>query len=112
MVFEDYMGVSGPQKKWKYVRCKIWKLPRVEITLYKGSRVKTHDDLSQHAQAHLGLAPFECLDCDYKTKNISALTNHMIEKTHMMEQIKGMDGMATRASFADKVKNNSRSRRK
>ena len=66
----------------------------------------THDDFSQHAQAHLGLAPFKCLECDYKTKKISALTNHMIEKTHMMEQIKGMEGMATRATFADKVKNN------
>ena len=40
MVFEDYMGVSGPKKKWKYVRYKIWNQWWVEMTLFSGSRVK------------------------------------------------------------------------
>ena len=72
----------------------------------------THDDFSQHAQAHLGIVPYKCSDCDYKTNKIEALTNHMTEKNHMMEKILGMKGMTTRQTFAEKVKNNSRRRRK
>ena len=70
------------------------------------------DDLSQHALAHLGLVPFECTECSYKTNKIEDLTKHMIEKNHMMEKIQGMDGSRkTRSTFADKLKN-PRNRRK
>ena len=71
-----------------------------------------HDDLSQHAQAHLGKVPFKCSDCDYKTNKIEALTNHMAEKYHMMDKILGMNGMKLRSTFAEKVKKNPRGRRK
>ena len=71
-----------------------------------------HDDLSQHAQAHLGIVPFKCSDCDYKTNKIESLTNHMADKDHMLDKILGTNGKITRSTFAEKVKNNSRGRRK
>ena len=64
------------------------------------------DELSEHEQAHLGFALFKCSECGYQTKKIEDLTNHMTEKLHMLDHVKGMEGMSTRATFAQKVKNN------
>ena len=73
---------------------------------------QNHDDISQHAQAHLGLVPFKCTECSYKTQKIEVFTKHMIEKNHMMDKIQGMDGSRkTRQTFAETVKN-TRNRRK
>ena len=66
----------------------------------------TDDELSEHVQAHLGFALFKCSECGYQTKKIEDLTNHMTEKLHMLDHVKGMEGISTRWTFAQKVKNN------
>ena len=71
-----------------------------------------HDDLSQHSQAHLGIVPFKCSDCEYKNNKIEALTNHMAEKKHMMDTIPGTNGRKTRQTYAEKLQKPRRGRRK
>ena len=61
----------------------------------------TENDFTEHTQAHQGLVPFNCLDCEYKTEDHPTFTQHLIHKAHMKSQV---NGGTTRKLFAEALK--------